>query len=170
MPMTAKPPCDSYVEKTEIVLPSDANNLGSVFGGRVMAWIDITAAISALRHARCTMVTASMDDLHFLAPVKQGHIAVLKGIVAYVGRTSLEVAVTVESEDPRTGERVLCCRAFLTFVALGDDQRPTAVPPLKPQTDVERQRMKEAGERRTLRLERKRKFDKLTPIENAGPS
>lgn len=155
-----KAPSESFVEKTEIVLPSDANNLGTVFGGRVMAWVDITAAIAAQRHCRKTVVTASMDDVHFLAPIKAGHVAELRGHVVYSGRTSVDVLVTVDSEDPKTGERRRCCQAWLTFVALDDAGNPSRVPTLEPATPEDEARFKEASERRALRLERKRKYDR----------
>lgn len=150
-----RPPRDSEVTKTEVVLPSDANNLGTVFGGRVMEWIDIAAAVAAGRHCRTTVVTASMDDLHFLAPIKAGMVVVLIAQVNFAGRTSVEVGVEVLSEDLRTGERRRCCHAYLTFVALDSKGRPTAVPPLLPETEEERRRFRRAEQRRQFRLERR---------------
>lgn len=153
-----RPPRDSRVEKTEVVLPSDANNLGTVFGGRVMEWIDIAAAVSAGRHCRSTVVTASMDDLHFLAPIKAGMVVILIAQVNYAGRTSVEVGVEVLSEDQRSGERTRCCHAFLTFVALDGKGKPMGVPALFPETAEERRRFKEAEERRAFRLKRRDAF------------
>lgn len=153
-----RPPRDSRVEKTEVVLPSDANNLGTVFGGRVMEWIDIAAAVSAGRHCRGTVVTASMDDLHFLAPIKAGMVVILIAQVNYAGRTSVEVGVEVLSEDQRTGERTRCCHAYLTFVALDPKGKPVGVPALFPETAEERRRFEEARERRQFRLERRDRF------------
>ncbi|HVO30828.1 MAG TPA: acyl-CoA thioesterase, partial [bacterium] len=89
-PQPGRAPRESVVTKTEFVLPSDANALGNVFGGRVMEWIDIAAAIAAGRHCRSVVVTASMDDLHFLAPIKVGDVVVLQAQVNFAGRTSLE--------------------------------------------------------------------------------
>src|SRR5688500_11192089 len=94
-PVHGRPPRDSLCVKTEVVLPSDANNLGTVFGGRVMEWIDIAAAISAGRHCRKTVVTASMDDLHFLHPIKAGSVVVIHSQVSWSGRTSVEVVADV---------------------------------------------------------------------------
>ncbi len=156
--LPGRPPRDSFVTKTEFVLPSDANALGTVFGGRVMEWIDIAAAISAQRHCRGTVVTASMDDLHFVAPIKVGMVVVLNAQVNYAGSTSVEVGVEVFSEDAHSGERLRCCHAFLTFVALGDDGLPRHVPPLHPETSEERRRYQEAEERRRFRLERRDRF------------
>lgn len=148
-------PRDSRVEMTEIVLPSDANPLGSVFGGRVMQWIDIAGAVSAGRHARRTAVTASMDDLHFHAPIHVGSVAVLEARVQAAFHTSMEVAVTVHSEDLRTGARTLCTSAFITFVALDDEGKPCEVPPLAPETEEDRARMAAAHKRREERLAKK---------------
>ena len=156
--LPGRPPRESAVTKTEIVLPSDANNLGSVFGGRVMEWIDIAAAISAGRHCRSTVVTASMDDLHFLAPIKTGDVVVLQAQVNFAARTSIEVGVEVFSEERSTGERKRCCQAWLTFVALDDRGKPTGVPPVLPETTEERRRFAEAEERRRFRLERRNRF------------
>lgn len=151
-------PRESTVTKTEIVLPSDANALGTVFGGRVMEWIDICAAIAAGRHCRRTVVTASMDDLHFHAPIKVGEVVVLHSQVNFAAHTSVEVGVEVFSEDKFTGERKRCCQAWLTFVALDEEGKPTGVPPLLPETSEERRRFQEAEERRRFRLERRDRF------------
>ncbi len=151
---TGKPVSASVVEMTEIVLPSDANPLGTVFGGRVMQWIDICAGVAAQRHCRQIAVTVSMDDLHFLAPIHVGMIVVLRATVNRAWHTSVEVEVQVESEDPITGERRHCVSAYLTFVALGADGRPTPVPPVIPVTPEEKERYEAADERRRQRLAR----------------
>lgn len=151
-----RPPRESLVIKTEFVLPSDANNLGTVFGGRVMEWIDIAGAIAAGRHCRTTVVTASMDDLHFLHPIKAGMVVVLQAQVVYSGHTSVEVGVEVFSEHPKTGVRERCCHAQLTFVSLDEKGKPAAVPPLLPESTEERRRYQEAEERRRFRLERRK--------------
>jgi acyl-CoA hydrolase len=156
--VAGRPPRESLVVKTEIVLPSDANNLGTVFGGRVMSWIDIAAAISAGRHCKTDVVTASMDDLHFHAPIKSGMVVVLNAQVNFAGRTSVEVGVEVLSEHPHTGERERCCQAWLTFVAVDGKGRPVEVPPLLPETAEERRRFLEAEERRRFRLDRRDRF------------
>lgn len=156
--LAGRPPRESIVTKTEIVLPSDANNLGSVFGGRVMEWIDIAAAISAGRHCRAIVVTASMDDLHFLAPIRSGDVVVLQAQVNFAASTSMEVGVEVFSEELSTGERKRCCQAWLTFVALDARGKPAQVPPVLPETAEERRRFQEAEERRRFRLERRNRF------------
>lgn len=137
---------------TWIVLPQHANALGSAFGGAVMGWIDIAAAISAQRYTRCDVVTASMDELSFRAPIPQGHVAVLQAMVNWSGRTSMEVGVRVEHEDPYTGVRRRTSTAYLTFVALGKNGKKIRVPELVPQTDLEKRRWREAEARRAQRL------------------
>jgi acyl-CoA hydrolase len=148
----AKGAADSRVEMTHLVMPSDANVLGTAFGGRVMQWTDLAASIAAMRHSRMPCVTASIDQLDFLAPIRIGHVAILHAQVNAVFGTSMEVGVVVLTEDPRTGERRKCCDAFLTFVALGGDGRPTAVPRLRTEGEEERRREREARTRREARL------------------
>jgi acyl-CoA hydrolase len=153
--LASKPACASYSEMTEIVLPSHTNPLGTAFGGQVMAWIDICAGIAAQRHARQVVVTASMDDLHFRAPIHKGEFVVLKAQVNRSFHTSMEVGVRVEAENPLTGERRHCSSAYLTFVALDASGRRVHIPLLVPETDEEKRRYEEAAERRRYRLERK---------------
>ncbi len=148
----SRAPSESAVEMNELVLPTHANALGTIFGGTVMAWIDVCAAMAAQRHARRIVVTASMDTLDFIAPVRVGHVVNLKGMVNYVGRTSMEVGVRVETEDPLTGRREHAASAYLTFVALDGEGRPTPVPSVTPSNAIERLRMEEAEARRAQRL------------------
>jgi acyl-CoA hydrolase len=142
----------SRVETTHIVMPSDANAFGTAFGGTVMAWIDLAASMTAMRHARLPVVTASVDQLNFLAPIRVGQMAILVARVNATFSRSLEVEVDVTSEDPLTGAQQRCCDAFLTFAALGPDGRPTRVPPLLCETDEERARAEQAVARREARL------------------
>jgi acyl-CoA hydrolase len=153
-----RPPAASDAQMVEPVMPGDANVLGSAFGGRVMQWIDLCGAVAAQRHCRKPVVTASMDELHFHAPVKVGHWAVLHSRVVAAFRTSMEVGVTVHTEDPLSGERRLCTSAFLTFVALDGSGKPSPVPPVSPQTDEEKRLESEAHNRRAERLARKREL------------
>lgn len=153
MALEPLPPSASHVEMNQLVLPAHTNALDTAFGGTVMAWIDTCAAMAAQRHARAVVVTASMDQLDFVAPIKKGHVVNLRAMVNYVGRTSLEVGVRVETEDPLTGERMHAASSYLTFVALDDAGRPTPVRPLAPQTSEERLRFDEAKARRQKRLE-----------------
>ncbi len=120
----------SVTHMTEFVLPPHANSFGNVFGGQIMAWVDICAAICANRHARLPCVTAFVDDLHFVAPVGVGEIVRLEGRVTAAFRTSVEVTVEVTGENPVEARRWLCTLATLTFVAVGADRKPTPVPPL----------------------------------------
>jgi acyl-CoA hydrolase len=126
--------------------------MGTAFGGRIAAWTDLAASMAAMRHARLPVVTASIDTLAFLAPVRIGDMAILRAQVTAVFRTSMEVEVEVLTEDPGTGRRVRCCDAWLTFVALGPDGRPTEVPPLLAETDGDRAREQAARARRASRL------------------
>jgi len=142
----------TVVESTHVVLPGEANSLGTVFGGQVCAWLDLACAVAAMRHCRRPVVTVSMDELVFHAPVRVGHFALLRAQVNAVFRTSLEVGAEVYSEHPLTGERRHTTSAFLTFVALGEDGRPLPMPPLVCVTDEERRREREAHERRERRL------------------
>jgi acyl-CoA hydrolase len=129
-PRAPRPAADSRAEVNHIVLPGEANSLGAAYGGHVMSWIDMTGAIAAQRHCRMTAVTASMDDLHFHAPIRVGWIAVLHARVLAAFNTSMEVGVTMHAENPRTGEKTLTTSALLTFVALDDKGVRGTVPPL----------------------------------------
>jgi acyl-CoA hydrolase len=143
-------------EMTWIVMPSQANALGTVFGGQIMAWVDVCAAVSAQRLARCNVVTVGMDELTFQAPIKQGQIVVLQSMVNWVGRTSMEVGVRVESEDPMTGVRVHTSTAYLTFVALDARAERVALPQMRPRTPEQTRRWGEAIARRDARLAARR--------------
>src|SRR4051812_1974900 len=114
----SRPVSDSVVQMTELVLPSHTNALGTIFGGQLMAWIDIAAATAAMRHARMTAVTASIDALAFVAPVKLGEVVNILASVNYTGRTSMEIGVRLESENPYTATRTHVATSYLTFVAL----------------------------------------------------
>ncbi len=149
---TGKSPEESAVIMTEIVLPSDTNALGTIFGGKIMSWIDIAGAISATRHSRRAVVTASIDALHFLTPVRLGHFVHIRATVNFVSRTSMEVGVRVDSENPLTGEFTHTATAYTTFVALDDHGRPTQVPPLNPQTPDDKRRFVAAQKRRESRV------------------
>ena len=127
----------------EIVLPNDTNLLGNVLGGRVMHLMDMCAAMSAYKHARTAVVTASVDRLDFLAPSKMGDIMKLQSSVNYTGICSMEVGVKIESENPKTGMTHHTASAYLTFVSLNDKGRPSKVPLVLPETDVEKRRYAE---------------------------
>ena len=154
-PSSAKSVKQSQVEMTELVLPHHTNQLGTIFGGQVMAWIDIAAAIAATRHTRTVCVTASIDALHFVAPVPVGHIVRLLASVNYAGNTSMEIGVRLDSEDPTSGDQSHVATAYLTFVSLDSNRRPKKIPPILPETEEERRRYTQAQVRRNSRLERK---------------
>ncbi|HVI73447.1 MAG TPA: acyl-CoA thioesterase [Anaeromyxobacteraceae bacterium] len=149
---SAKLASGSRVEMTQLVLPSYANSFGNAFGGRVMQWIDLAAAMAAMRHSRMPVVTASIDQLAFHAPIRVAQIAILRAQVNAVFGSSMEIEVTVDAEDPRTGEKKLCCDAFLTFVALGPDGKPSKAPLLLTETEEEARRAQVAASRRAERI------------------
>jgi acyl-CoA hydrolase len=162
--LTPKPVSASRVETTEIVLPSHTNQLGNIFGGQLMAWIDVTAAIAASRHARAVCVTASMDALQFLAPIKLGQHVTLLASVNFTGRTSMEVGVRIDSENPASGERTHVATSYLTFVAIDEHGVPREVPPILPETVAEKRRWEHARTRRAARLALKKQlFPSLKP-------
>jgi len=136
----------------QVVLPNDANPLGFILGGTVMHLVDIAGAITAARHTRSQVVTAAVDGLQFLHPIKIGDLIILKAHVTCVFTTSLEVEVDVFSEETLTGRRQLTSHAFLTFVAIGKDGARVQVPQLVIETDAERRICEEARLRRAERL------------------
>ena len=153
----AKKVSASRVTTTQLVLPGHTNSLGTIFGGTVMGWIDIAAAIAAQRHSNTVVVTASVDELHFVAPIYEGWVVNLQAAVNAVSKTSMEVGVRVDAENPRTGEASHTVSAYLTFVAIGKDGKPTKVPGLILETAEDKRRNKEAIERREHRLKTRKK-------------
>jgi acyl-CoA hydrolase len=153
--LPAQPVSLSRVEMTEIVLPGHTNALGTIFGGQLMAWIDIAGSIASARHAHSVCVTASIDALQFVAPIKLGHHVCIRACVNYTGRTSMEVGARLESEDPRTGQRTHVASAYLTFVKIDAEGKPQPVPQVIPETTDEKRRYHAAGLRRAARLQLK---------------
>lgn len=149
----AKPVRESQAIYTELTLPNDANSLGTLFGGKLMQYVDLCAAISAIRHARCAVVTASVDQLTFLQPVRIGQLVILKSSVNRVFRTSMEVGVKVWVEDLASGEVKHVSSAYLTFVALDKDRQRIPICPVTPETEDEIRRYEHAGHRREVRLQ-----------------
>jgi acyl-CoA hydrolase len=146
-------PAYSRVETTQIVMPNHTNGpAGILFGGVVMQWIDICGGVAAMRHAGGSVVTASIDRLDFLSPIRVGDIVILQAQVNFVHLTSMEVGCRVETEDPRTRSRRNTTKAYLTFVAVDEQGRPRRVPPLVLATPDDERRHREASERRQLRL------------------
>ncbi len=151
-PLRGRPVSASRTEMMELVLPQDANLLGNILGGRVMHMIDIAGAIAAHRHCHLQVVTASVDHLDFLNPVRLGELIVLEAQVNRAFHSSIEVGVEVFSEDFVTGKRKHTTTAFLTFVAIDQRGKPLPVPPVLPRSREERRRYREAGERRAARV------------------
>jgi acyl-CoA hydrolase len=151
--LTPRPQWASLTEMNEYVLPQHANVLGNVFGGQIMAWVDLCAAICSQRHSGMQTVTAFVDDLKFQQPVRVGEVVCLRARVSATFRTSLELHVTVEGEDSITRRRWPCVDAFLVFVAIGDDGRPRPVPPLALEDDATRASQAAAEARRATRLQ-----------------
>lgn len=155
--MVAKTVSSSQVSMTQLVLPSHTNALDTIFGGTIMSWIDIAAAICAQRHSNRAVVTASMDQLSFIAPVRKGWVVNLKASVNFVSKSSMEIGVRVDAENPTTGEIFHTSSAYMTFVALGSDGRPTKVPDLILETEDDRFRNEAAKKRREYRLSVRKK-------------
>ncbi len=153
MQKKSKPSSDkSPVLMTELVLPQHTNALGTIFGGVIMGWVDIAAAIAASRYTRSPVVTVSVDHLSFLHPIKLGNIVEIEAVLTYTGRTSMEIEVTVCGEDTARGEKFKTTHAFLTFVAIDKNGEPVVVPPFKPETKEEKARYNAAQKRREQRL------------------
>jgi acyl-CoA hydrolase len=155
MASTPKPAADSLTEMVQVVLPNDANPLGYILGGTVMHLVDIAGAIAALRHARTRVVTAAVDGLQFLHPIKVGDLIILRARVTCTFGTSLEIEVDVLSEETLTGKRQLTSHAFLTFVSVDDAGNRLTVPPLLVQTEDDRRQCEEAHARRAERLRKR---------------
>ena len=145
---------DSHVVMHELVLPNDTNLLGNVLGGRVMHLMDMCAAMSAYKHARSAVVTASVDQLDFLAPAKKGDIMILKSAVNFTGKSSMEVGVRIESENPKTGITQHTVSAYMTFVSLNEAGKPQRVISVIPETDIEKRRYQDGKNRSIQRKKR----------------
>jgi acyl-CoA hydrolase len=150
-----KPASASVTTMTEYVLPQHANIRGSVFGGQIMGWVDLCGAICAQRHTGRACVTAFVDDLLFKRPVYVGEVVRLRAAVTATFRTSMEIEVDVEGENTITGERWQTVTARMTFVALGDDGKPTPVTPLLLASEADRAAQAAAEERRATRLSKR---------------
>jgi acyl-CoA hydrolase len=146
-----RPVCESISEMTEIVLPNDANPLNALLGGRLMHWIDLAGAMAAHRHSRAYVVTASIDHLDFLVPVRVGDFVILRSSVNRAFHTSMEVGVKAWVEYYRSEENRHVSSAYLTFVAVDADGNHLAVPPVVPETEDEKRRYEGAARRREMR-------------------
>lgn len=153
MKKAVKTPSETAVEMREMVMPHHTNPQNTVFGGTVMSWIDIAAAMVAARHCGRPVVTVHIDDIDFIAPIKMGYHVLIQASLNYVGKTSMIVGVKVTSENPYSGEKRTTTRAYLTFVALDDLGRPVEVPELKPESDDEHRRFENAKKRVSMKKE-----------------
>ena len=151
-----RPVAESQHETAEIMMPQHANNLGHVFGGVVLAMVDKTAAVAAIRHARMSCVTVSVDRVDFREPIHVGDLVIVKSSVNFVGRTSMEIGVRVEAEDMISGSRRHTNSCYLTFVAVDRNGRPVAIPPVIPESEIEKRRFSAAQLRRKRRLEERK--------------
>ena len=148
---------ESAIESTYMVLPEHTNPTGNIFGGTVMAWIDITASIVSFKHCRSLVVTASMDELHFLHPVMLGDLVTLKACVNYTSKHPIEVGVKVIAENPITGIRQHTASAYLTFVSLDEKGKAKEVNAVEPETDEQFRRFEEGKVRYEIRRNKRRK-------------
>jgi acyl-CoA hydrolase len=150
--MINKTPADSKAILTEIVLPNDTNNLDNLMGGRLLYWMDITAAITAQRHCNRTSVTASVNNVSFNHPIPRGSIVTIEGKISRSFNSSMEIFLDVWAEDSLSGEKTKCNEAIYTFVAVNNMGRPVKVPLVSPETELEKLRYDGALRRRQLSL------------------
>ena len=151
----SKPISASRITLSQLMHPEHANLLGNVHGGWIMKLVDEAGALACMRHAQRKVVTVAIDSLVFRQPIRIGDLIILNAEVSYAGRTSMEAEVHVSAENPVTGERTYTNTAYLVYVALDDEGRPTTVPPLKAETEEEKLRMEKAQERQNRRLKNK---------------
>lgn len=150
MKLAPKSPQASAIEMREMVLPQHTNALNTIFGGVVMSWIDLAAAMCAQKHCNRHVVTVHVDEISFISPIKVGEHVLIKASINYVGKTSMIVGVKVESENPILKTSHITTRAYLTFVALDLAGKPVEVPPLDLVTDDETRRYQNAQKRAQL--------------------
>ncbi len=150
--LAPSPVSASRVTISQLMQPEDANPLGNVHGGHIMKLVDEAGALSCMRHSHQRVVTVAIDRMTFKHPIKIGDLVTLNAEVSYVGRTSLEAEVSVEAENPITGERWHTNTAYLVYVALDENGKPAAVPPLETENDFQRKRMAAGAERQKYRL------------------
>jgi len=151
-PMITKKPSQSLTINTEVVLPNDTNHVGNLFGGKLMQWVDITAAIAAQRHCGRVVVTAAINHVSFDNPIKQNSVVTFEAKVSRAFNSSMEVIVDVFVENPSTGAKTKSNEAILTFVAIDQNGSPLPVPAIEPETEEEKKRFVGALRRRQLSL------------------
>ena len=143
---------ESFTVNTEVVLPNDTNHIGNLFGGKLLQWMDITSAIAAQRHCKRVVVTAAINHVSFENPIKQNSVVTLEAKVSRAFTSSMEVYIDVFVENPSTGEKTKCNEAIFTFVAIDQNGAPLPVPPVIPETELEKIRYEGALRRRQLSL------------------
>lgn len=153
--MEGKRPSESKVTLTQVMGPGNANTLGNVHGGLIMKLCDEAGGMTAAKHARRPSVTVAVDSMRFHSPVHIGNLMTVSAEISWVGRTSMETRVVVTAEDVLTGQVTHTNTAYFVYVALGEDGRPTAVPPLICETDEEKERFERAAQRQTYRLQQR---------------
>lgn len=153
--LTPKPVSASRVTLSQLMHPEHANLLGNVHGGWIMKLVDEAGALACMRHAQKKVVTVAIDSMIFRQPIKIGDLIILNAEVTYAGRTSLEAEVQVLAENPVTGEQTHTNTAYLVYVALDDQGKPTSVPPIKFETEAEKRKAQAARERQERRLKQK---------------
>lgn len=153
--LSPKPISASRVTLSQLMHPEHTNLLGNVHGGWIMKLVDEAAALACMRHAQKKVVTVAIDSMTFRRPIRIGDLIILNAEVSYTGRTSMEAEVHVVAENPITGERTHTNTAYLVYVALDDEGRPSQVPPLKSETEDDKRRMEEAAVRQKRRLEQR---------------
>ena len=158
--MSKKTVTNSQIIMNELVLPHETNVHGNIFGGKVMYYKDMCAAMSAYKHARKPVVTASVDRLNFLAPAKMGDIVIFKASVNYTSNSSMEVGVRIESENPLTGDVKHTASAYLTFVALNENNKPTSIEPIITESEDDVRRYNAGEKRYQIRIERLKEMKK----------
>jgi acyl-CoA hydrolase len=154
-PLSPKPISASRITLSQLMHPEHANLLGNVHGGWIMKLVDEAGALTSMRHAQRKVVTVAIDSMVFRQPIRIGDLIILNAEVSYTGRTSMEAAVEVLAENPITGEQTHTNTAYLVYVALDDEGRPTSVPPLQAETEEEKQKMERAQARQERRLKQK---------------
>jgi uncharacterized protein (TIGR00369 family) len=157
LPLTPKTVGASRITIAQLMQPEHANNLGNVHGGWIMKLMDEAGALACMRHAGKRVVTIAVDQMTFRKPIRIGDLVTLTAEVSYVGRTSMEAEVRVTAENPMTGECTYTNNAYLVYVALDDESKPSPVPPLVPETDEQRLRMDEGSSRQRYRLQQEKK-------------
>ncbi len=158
-----KSPRESLIETQYIVMPNQANPQGTAFGGVILSWVDMAAAMVASKHCRQEVVTVSIDQVVFTAPIYVGDHVRLRACLNYVGTTSMEIGVQVMRENPATGEVVKAATAYMTFVALGQNKQPAPAPRLRLETDADRRRCEQAKVRVQARREMREKIRRSSP-------